>query len=219
MLDKPGAHGVKSPHEVDGVTHLLVVTVGDVDAHHARAAAAGAEILVPPTDRPWGRDYELRDGEGYVFSFFSKPRAAAGRGSSAVESCSRAGGSAMSTFIHNVTFDANDPRLLGRFWSQVTGYAVVDDRDEFVRLRAPDARGVRQILFLRVDDPTPGKNRVHVDLAAPQPQDEIERLVGLGASLADELVDGRPRWREGNGITWVVLRDPEGNEFCVGAIP
>jgi hypothetical protein len=125
----------------------------------------------------------------------------------------------MSTFIHNVTFDANDPRLLGRFWSQVTGYAVVDDRDEFVRLRAPDARGVRQILFLRVDDPTPGKNRVHVDLAAPQPQDEIERLVGLGASLADELVDGRPRWREGNGISWVVLRDPEGNEFCVGAIP
>jgi uncharacterized glyoxalase superfamily protein PhnB len=71
MLDKPGAHGVKSPHEVDGVTHLLVVTVGDVDAHHARAAAAGAEILVPPADRPWGRDYELRDGEGYVFSFFS----------------------------------------------------------------------------------------------------------------------------------------------------
>ncbi|HET6772570.1 MAG TPA: VOC family protein [Acidimicrobiales bacterium] len=125
----------------------------------------------------------------------------------------------MSTFIHNVTFDANDPRLLGRFWSRVTGYAVVDDRDEFVRLRAPDARGVRQILFLRVDDPTPGKNRVHVDLAAPQPQDEIERLVGLGASLADELVDGRPRWREGNGIRWVVLRDPEGNEFCVGAVP
>jgi catechol 2,3-dioxygenase-like lactoylglutathione lyase family enzyme len=125
----------------------------------------------------------------------------------------------MSTFIHNVTFDANDPRLLGRFWSRVTGYAVVDDRDEFVRLRAPDARGVRQILFLRVDAPTPGKNRVHVDLAAPQPQDEIERLVGLGASLADELVDGRPRWREGNGIRWVVLRDPEGNEFCVGAVP
>lgn len=125
----------------------------------------------------------------------------------------------MSTFIHNVTFDANDPRLLGRFWSRVTGYAVVDDRDEFVRLRAPDARGVRQILFLRVDDPTPGKNRVHVDLAAPQPQDEVERLVGLGASLADELVDGRPRWREGNGIRWVVLRDPEGNEFCVGAVP
>jgi catechol 2,3-dioxygenase-like lactoylglutathione lyase family enzyme len=127
--------------------------------------------------------------------------------------------SAMSAFIHNVTFDASDPRMLGRFWSQVTGYAVVDERDEFVRLRAPDARGVRQILFLQVDDPTPGKNRVHVDLAAPLPQDEIERLLRLGASLVDQPVDGKPRWREGNGIKWVVLRDPEGNEFCIGAIP
>jgi uncharacterized glyoxalase superfamily protein PhnB len=71
MLDKPGAHGVRSPREVGGVTHLILVTVGDVDDHHARAAAAGAEILVPPTDRPWGRDYELRDAEGYVFSLIS----------------------------------------------------------------------------------------------------------------------------------------------------
>jgi hypothetical protein len=122
-------------------------------------------------------------------------------------------------FTHNVTFDASDPLLLGRFWSQVTGYAVVDERDEFVRLQAPDARGVQQILFLRVKDPTPGKNRVHVDLAARRPHDEIERLVRLGASLVDQPVDGKPRWREGNGINWVVLRDPEGNEFCIGAVP
>jgi hypothetical protein len=125
----------------------------------------------------------------------------------------------MSAFIHNVTFDARDPRLLGRFWSQVTGYAVVDERDEFVRLRAPDAQGVRQILFLRVDDPTPGKNRVHIDLAARHPQDEIARLVELGASLVDQPVDGKPRWRNGNSIQWVVLRDPEDNEFCLGSIP
>jgi uncharacterized glyoxalase superfamily protein PhnB len=68
MLDKPGAHGVMNPQEVGGVTHLVLISVGDVDAHHARAAAAGAEILVPPRDRPWGRDYELRDAEGFVFS-------------------------------------------------------------------------------------------------------------------------------------------------------
>lgn len=48
-----------------------MISVGDVDAHHARAADAGAEILAPPSDRPWGRDYELRDGEGYLFSFIS----------------------------------------------------------------------------------------------------------------------------------------------------
>ena len=125
----------------------------------------------------------------------------------------------MSAFIHNVTFDAEDPRLLGRFWSRTTGYTVVDERDDFVRLRAPGDQGVRQILFLRVERPTPGKNRVHVDLAVPRPQDEVDRLLRLGASLVDERVDGLARWREANGIRWVVLRDPEGNEFCVGGIP
>jgi hypothetical protein len=125
----------------------------------------------------------------------------------------------MSALIHNVTFDAEDPRLLGRFWSRATGYTVVDERDEFVRLRARDDQAVRQILFLRVERPTPGKNRVHVDLAARLPEEEIERLLRLGASLADEPVDGKPQWREGNGIKWVVLQDPEGNEFCIGDVP
>jgi catechol 2,3-dioxygenase-like lactoylglutathione lyase family enzyme len=125
----------------------------------------------------------------------------------------------MRALIHNVVFDATDPRRLGRFWSQATGYAVAEERPDFVRLQAPDAHGVRQILFLQVDDPTPGKNRVHVDLAAEQPQREIERLLGLGASLVDPPDAGRPRWRTGNGIEWVVLADPEGNQFCLGAIP
>lgn len=71
MLDNPGAHGVRSPQEVGGVTHVIVVSVGDVDAHHARAVAAGAQVLLPPSDRPWGRDYELRDPQGYIFSFVS----------------------------------------------------------------------------------------------------------------------------------------------------
>jgi catechol 2,3-dioxygenase-like lactoylglutathione lyase family enzyme len=123
------------------------------------------------------------------------------------------------TSIHNVTFDAEEPRRLGRFWSDVTGYTMVDQRDDFVRLQAPDDRGVRQLLFIRVDDPTPGKNRMHVDLAAREPRTEIDRVVGLGASLVDDLVDGKPHWREGNGIRWVVLRDPEGNEFCLGSTP
>jgi len=74
MLDKPGVHGVKSPCEVGGVTHLLVIEVPDADAHFSGALSAGAEILVPPTDRPWGRDYELRDPGGHIFSFFSSTK-------------------------------------------------------------------------------------------------------------------------------------------------
>lgn len=71
MLDKPGAHNVLSPRAAGGVTHLIVISVGDVDAHHARAAGSGATVLVPPSDRPWGRDYEISDAEGYIFSFIA----------------------------------------------------------------------------------------------------------------------------------------------------
>lgn len=69
MLDRHGAHGMLDPRVAGGVTTLILVNVGDVDVHHAQAVAAGAEILVPPTDRPWGRDYELVDPGGHVFSF------------------------------------------------------------------------------------------------------------------------------------------------------
>ncbi len=71
MLGKPGAHNVLSPRVAGGVTHLIVINVEDVDAHHARAAGGGATVLVPPSDRPWGRDYEISDAEGYTFSFIS----------------------------------------------------------------------------------------------------------------------------------------------------
>ena len=122
----------------------------------------------------------------------------------------------MTAFIFNVTFDAEEPRLLGRFWSEVTGYPIAEERDDFLRLRAPDGRGVRHILFFQVAEPTVGKNRMHVDLATRDPEVEIARLRALGAQLVDPAVDGAPRWREGNGTRWVVLRDPEGNEFCIG---
>jgi uncharacterized glyoxalase superfamily protein PhnB len=52
MSDKPAAHNVLTPRAAGGVTHLIVINVGDVDAHHARAAGAGATVLVPPSDRP-----------------------------------------------------------------------------------------------------------------------------------------------------------------------
>jgi len=122
----------------------------------------------------------------------------------------------MSAFIYNVTFDARDPRALAQFWSAVTGYRVAEESDDAVALRAPDERGIRRILFMRVDDPAPGKNRVHVDLAAREPDAEIERVLELGAELVDARRDGAPAWRGRDSIRWVVLRDPEGNEFCLG---
>lgn len=120
----------------------------------------------------------------------------------------------MSSFIFNVTFDCAKPRSLARFWADVTGYSLTEERDDFARLSAPGKRGVRHILFFRVPEPKVTKNRVHVDLATRDPQAEIERLRALGATLIDD--SDTPQWRTGNGTRWVVMRDPEGNEFCLG---
>ena len=114
----------------------------------------------------------------------------------------------MSAFIFNVTFDCANPRQLASFWSAVTDYEPVMERDDFVALQAPDKRGVRRILFFQVPEPKVAKNRMHVDLATKEPEAEIERLVTLGAT--------RVEYREGNGTSWTVMLDPEGNEFCVG---
>lgn len=123
----------------------------------------------------------------------------------------------MTAFILNITFDCRDPSRLARFWAAATGYepdpTSTDDR---VRLVRPDDRGVQHLLFRRVPDPTPGKTRVHVDLAARDPDQEIERLLAAGASLVDPAPEGAPTWREGDAKRWVVLCDPEGNEFCLG---
>ena len=120
----------------------------------------------------------------------------------------------MPSFIFNVTFDCEEPRSLARFWAEVTGYSLVEERDDFARLKAPDQRGVRHILFFQVPEPKTTKNRMHVDLATREPEAEIERLRALGASLVDQA--DVPAWRSGNGTRWVVMRDPEGNEFCLG---
>ena len=112
------------------------------------------------------------------------------------------------TFILNVTFDCDDPRRLSAFWSAVTGYEPVIERDDFVALQAPDKRGVRGILFFKVPEAKVVKNRMHVDLAAKDPEAEIERLVSLGATKVEH--------RQGNGTSWTLMLDPEGNEFCLG---
>jgi hypothetical protein len=114
----------------------------------------------------------------------------------------------VSVFISNVTFDSADPRTHAAFWSAVTGYEPIEERDDFVALQAPDQRGVRRILFLQVPEPKTAKSRMHVDLATRNPEAEIERLVGLGATKVE--------YREGNGTSWTVMLDPEGNEFCIG---
>jgi hypothetical protein len=123
--------------------------------------------------------------------------------------------------LHDVVFDSRHPAPLARFWAAaLDGYAVapyddaeierlrgmgIDDieDDPSVMVEAAAGAGPR-LCFQRIDEPKVVKNRVHLDLRADDLEREVERLVGLGAR-----VSARPR------ADWVVLVDPEGNEFCV----
>lgn len=104
-----------------------------------------------------------------------------------------------------VVVDARDPGALGRWWVDALGWVIVHDaEDEFEIRPAPDV--VPGLLFVAVRDPKTVKNRLHVDLRPGDQDAEVERLLGIGARRVDV---GQA------DVSWVVLADPEGNEFCV----
>jgi len=105
-----------------------------------------------------------------------------------------------------VVVDALDPVRLGAWWSEVLGYQVLaEERDEVVI--SPKEDHYPQLCFVAVPDPKDGKNRLHLDLT-PEDQDaEVERLLDMGARHVDI--------GQSQSVSWVVLSDPEGNEFCV----
>jgi predicted enzyme related to lactoylglutathione lyase len=112
-----------------------------------------------------------------------------------------------------MVIDAADPSRLARFWAAALGWEVAADEDGVANVfprgfRYPDPAAL-PLVILAVPEAKAGKNRVHLDLATESvahQQAEVERLLGLGAVYADIGQEGVP---------WVVLADPEGNEFCV----
>ncbi|RLV55012.1 VOC family protein [Aeromicrobium phragmitis] len=107
-----------------------------------------------------------------------------------------------------ITHDVVDPVAIGGWWAEQTGGEVLAENDGwFVVVGLPN--GLR-LGFQRVEQPTPGKNRVHLDLEATDDvETEIARLEGAGARVVDRQQIGDFRW--------VVLHDPAGNVFCVSA--
>ena len=112
----------------------------------------------------------------------------------------------MASRLTEICIDCTDPGLVGRFWADVLGFSARTDDDGDVELTGPD--GWPTLLFLRVPEPKVGKNRLHFDVNATDrdQQAEVERLISLGARRVD-IGQGE--------ASWVVLADPEGNEFCV----
>lgn len=104
-----------------------------------------------------------------------------------------------------VVIDARDPVALGRWWVEALRWVIVnDDPDEF-EIR-PRAERIPGLIFEPVDEAKTTKNRLHLDVRPDDQHEEVERLIGLGAARVD-IGQGE--------VPWVVLADPEGNEFCV----
>jgi len=113
--------------------------------------------------------------------------------------------------IETVTIDAVDPEALAVFWCAALGWVQRVDEDGDIWIEPdddhPDAGTVRPLLLMRVPDDKSGKNRIHLDLVPDDHEREVERLEALGAT--------RPNVGQTGNESWVVLADPEGNEFCV----
>lgn len=113
----------------------------------------------------------------------------------------------MGSKFTELVIDAADPERLAAFWMGVLGWQPTGRYQGAVEIA--DAGGGPSMTFVPVPDEKRRKNRLHIDVnpIGCDQDEEVERLIGLGARHADV--------GQGPDKTWVVLADPEGNEFCV----
>ena len=113
--------------------------------------------------------------------------------------------------ILNITFDCTDARAQALFWAAALGWTASEQADapgpvEYLVEPSPD--GFPRLYFTTVPEQKIAKNRLHLNLVPPgdDPRQELTRLVGLGATVAAS---------QPPGAGWLILADPEGNEFCL----
>lgn len=111
----------------------------------------------------------------------------------------------MSLEWEQIVVEAIDPVMLGRWWLEALGWVIVNADPAEFEIR-PHADQLPGIIFSPVQEAKRSKSRLHLDFRPDDRDAEVERLTALGASRADI--------GQGN-VSWVVLVDPEGNEFCV----
>ncbi|MCD6639885.1 MAG: VOC family protein [Nocardioides sp.] len=121
----------------------------------------------------------------------------------------------MTSFVAHTTIDCGNAYELSEWWKQLLGYVDLEGDPnepghEECMIRDPETG--HQILFIEVPETKSVKNRVHLDLRprTGSRDDEVARVLALGAR---EVSDHRGQYGPGTG--WVVLADPEGNEFCI----
>jgi hypothetical protein len=121
----------------------------------------------------------------------------------------------VTSYVSHTTIDCTNAYELSEWWKQVLGYVDLEGDPnepghEECMIVSPDTG--HHLLFIEVPDTKTVKNRLHLDLrpATGTRDEEAARVVGLGATEIDDQRD-----HYGPGIGWVVLADPEGNEFCI----
>jgi predicted enzyme related to lactoylglutathione lyase len=123
----------------------------------------------------------------------------------------------MSALVLNITFDCLDARAVAQFWEEATGYPNERQHqpgNDYWVVGPPDG-SLPRLVFVTVPEEKLTKNRVHLDLLpkdSTSQEEEVGRLVGLGASVVDDR-------RHSDPGGWVVMADPEGNEFCLEPQP
>jgi predicted enzyme related to lactoylglutathione lyase len=116
----------------------------------------------------------------------------------------------MAARLTEIVVDASEPGRLARFWSEVLGWPVTDEDGGFSWISATGEYTAHpMIVFVPVPEAKSVKNRVHLDVnpSGGEQAAELERLLALGATRVDV--------GQSDDVPWVVLADPEGNEFCL----
>jgi predicted enzyme related to lactoylglutathione lyase len=172
--------------------HLDLTTTSDQDQQESvdRLVELGARHI-DVGQGPDDRHVVLADPEGNEFCIIEPEN-------NFLADCGRLG---------SITCDGT--REVGYFWSAALGWPLVWDQDDETAIRAPDRTGPMITWGGGPPAPKVGKNRLHLDIAPPADVDqqaEVDRLVSLGARRIDI----------GQGdVSWVVMADPDDNEFCV----
>jgi predicted enzyme related to lactoylglutathione lyase len=106
----------------------------------------------------------------------------------------------------NLVVDSQDPARLARWWAEALGYQITYEKPDEVEIRRTSEE-LPGLIFVPVSGTKRVKNRLHIDLRPTDQEAEVERLVNMGARHVDI--------GQSEDVSWVVLADPEGNEFCV----
>lgn len=109
--------------------------------------------------------------------------------------------------VGSVVFNTTDPDRLAEFWMGLLEVEIARRSGPWFIWLQPQHEGGISLAFQKVDDPTEGRRRLHLDSAVTDLEASVERALGLGATIVEEHSVG--------DFSWTVLADPEGNEFCL----